>query len=123
MRIARRLAVLAGCLGVILSLSTLSDSVPATAKAQGAEPTLGCGSRSGWECSYILWDAHGSRGFVVPEGNPMPIGRAYLGFKFCMHAQRPRSPMPKWPQCWKGDNRTYWTPTDTYGIIKPGQNS
>lgn len=87
------------------------------------ESTLYCGpSNPARECSYVLWDGHGSRGVVVPANTETPIGNSYLGFKWCMHAATPRAPMPNWPACWKDDGRKGWTLIDAYGVINPGTN-
>lgn len=124
----RKTLVSAVILGTLIVIPAPFNPVLPAHPAQ--EPTLLCGVGGNpvRECSFILWSESngkitGSRGFVVAPGTQNPIGNAYLGFKFCMHAAPPRAPMPQWPSpCWKGDNRTYWTPTDTYGVVKPGPN-
>ena len=98
-----------------------SSSHQAGALAQSG-PFLVCG-RAGVECSYILWDGHGSVGFVVPGGNMnFPISSQYRGFKFCMHAAVPRAPMPSWPGCHDPSHRKPWTWDNTYGEINNGKN-
>jgi len=81
------------------------------------EPTLWCGANPGAECSFILWDGHGSRGFVVGARQSIPIGNAYLNFKYCMHAGTIHAPMPNWPACFHPQSRTA---TDNSGVIHPG---
>ncbi len=73
-------------LAQFLLFFAVASKGPSAFAQQNNPPYLVCG-QAGYECSYILWDGHGSRGFVV-EGYNMnfPISDQYLGFKFCMHA-------------------------------------
>ncbi len=78
--------------------SCFSENTAPLAQAD-PHPFLVCGEAN-LECSYILWDDHGSRGFVVPGVNMnFPIDDSYVGFKYCMNAAPPHAPMPKWPEC------------------------
>jgi hypothetical protein len=118
----RRLLSLTTACVCLICLSHFFNFSPITLAQQ--EPSLYCGVGGSpvRECSYIVWDSNGSRGFVVAPGTQMPIGNAYLGFRYCMHAAPPKAPTPNWPACFLGNNRTYWSSTDTYGVLKSGRN-
>jgi hypothetical protein len=88
---------------------------------QDNPPYLMCGGAADIECSYILWNSGGSRGFVVPPRTQRyPISEQYLGFKYCMHADHPRAAQPKWPECFDKNPPQEWN--NTHGIIKRGKN-
>jgi hypothetical protein len=104
-------------LGFLLVLLVLSSTLAnKSVLGQGAPATLWCGSKT-VECSFILWNGGGSVGFVVPGMVNMPIGTAYQGFHYCMHAAPPHAAAPKWPGCYGGikDNFNSW------GIIANGK--
>jgi hypothetical protein len=111
---ATRFAALLGI--YLLAGSMLQSGSYASASAQEQEARLRCGANPGAECSFILWDGHGSRGFVVGARQLTGIGTAYMGFKYCMHAGLIHAPMPNWPACFNNPN----TPQDTHGVIRPG---
>jgi hypothetical protein len=81
-------------------------------------PFLVCGAR-GWECSFILWNEHGSRGFVFGYPNMhFVISDQYLGFNWCSHAGPPGVSMPKWPECLSYPI----VPEYRHGVIVRGRN-
>jgi hypothetical protein len=118
MSMPRTIAFLVTVSGSLLFVP--SGTYQSTSFAQQTNPPyLVCGGAADIECSYILWDANGSKGFVVPPQTAnYPISDQYLGFKFCMHAGHPHVSMPKWPECFGKPN----TPENTNGTIGRGKN-
>jgi len=112
---ACRAILFVAVLGILTFLGGRKNAVQAQSNNP---PFLVCGLPNS-ECSYILWNGGGSVGYVVPYPNMhFPISDQYIGFNFCIHAARPRAPMPQWPGCLGKPE----TATDHSGVIKRGKN-
>ncbi|MFZ0772578.1 MAG: ATP-dependent Clp protease proteolytic subunit [Candidatus Sulfotelmatobacter sp.] len=63
----------------LIALLMLQPNTQVSANPPAEEPKLWCGANPGAECSFILWDGHGSRGFVVGARQLLPIGTITMG--------------------------------------------
>jgi hypothetical protein len=106
---------------IALAIFLSSTVVNKPISAQQAPAKLACGGGGNIECSFILWNGGGSVGFVVHAGVNQPIGTAYAGHHYCMHASAPHAAMPNWPSCYKGGPHGQSDIYNSWGIVENGK--